>query len=108
MPFNVRTIPEFERSFKKLWKKYPSLKADLAKLISVLEHNPLIGTSLGNDFYKIRIIIASKGKGKSGGGRIITCVQIIQNTVYLANIYDKSDKATITDTELKLLAKQIK
>jgi hypothetical protein len=108
MGFNVRTIAEFERSFKKLLKKYPSLKKDLLKLIAELENNPLTGTSLGNEFYKIRITITSKGRGKSGGGRIITCVKIIQNTVYLAAIYDKSERPTLTDTELKLLAKQIK
>ncbi len=107
MSFNVKTIVEFESSFKKLLKKYPSLKNDLHKLILQLEETPAIGTSLGNNFYKIRISIASKQKGKSGGGRIITCVKIIQNTVYLAAIYDKSAKSTLSDTELKLLATKI-
>ena len=108
MNFNIRTIPEFEKNFKKLLKKYPSLKVDLGKLITALEKDPLQGTPLGNNFYKIRIIITSKGKGKSGGGRVITCVQIVQNTVYLAAIYDKSEKPNITDSELNFLAKQIK
>ncbi len=53
-------------------KKYPSLKSDLFKLIKQLEANPLIGTLLGKDFYKIRLSISSKGKGKSGGARVIT------------------------------------
>jgi hypothetical protein len=79
----------------------------LYKLIVELEQNPITGTSLGNDFYKIRISITSKGKGKSGGGRIITCVKVFQNTVYLAAIYDKSERSTLSDAELKLLAKQI-
>lgn len=76
-------------------------------MIVSLEEDPLMGTALGNDFYKIRIKITSKGKGKSGGGRIITCVKIVQETVYLAAIYDKSEKQTLSDAELKLLAKQI-
>ncbi len=88
-------------------KKYPSLKSDLFKLIKQLEANPLIGISLGKDFYKIRISISSKGKGKSGGARVITCVKVIQTIVYLAAIYNKSEKSTITDSELKLLANQI-
>lgn len=108
MNFNVKTIPEFEKNFKKLLKKYPSLKTDLNKLILSLEADPLQGTALGNSFYKIRINIASKGKGKSGGGRVITCVKVIQGTVYLAAIYDKSEKSTLTDSELNFLAKQIK
>jgi mRNA-degrading endonuclease RelE of RelBE toxin-antitoxin system len=107
MTFEVRTIPAFEKEFRKLSKKYPSLKSDLLKLIKQLESNPFIGTSLGKDFYKVRIGISSKGKGKSGGARIISCVKIIQARVYLASIYDKSEKSTITDSELKLLASQI-
>ena len=107
MNFNVKTLAEFEHSFKKLLKKYPSLKNDVHKLILQLETTPAIGVSLGHDFYKIRISISSKRKGKSGGGRIITCVKIIQNTVYLAAIYDKSAKSTLSDAELRLLANNI-
>ena len=88
-------------------RKYPSLKTDFQEMIVSLEETPLMGTALGNDFYKIRIKITSKGKGKSGGGRIITCVKIVKETVYLAAIYDKSEKQTFSDAELKLLAKQI-
>ena len=69
--------------------------------------NPFIGTSLGKNFYKIRLSIRSKGKGKSGGARVITCVKILATTVYLASIYDKSEKENITDKELKELAKTI-
>jgi hypothetical protein len=107
MSFEVRTIAAFEKSFKKLLRKYPYLKTDFQEMIVSLEEDPLMGTALGNDFYKIRIKITSKGKGKSGGGRVITCVKIVQETVYLAAIYDKSEKQTLSDAELKLLAKQI-
>lgn len=62
---------------------------------------------MGKDFYKIRLNILSKGKGKSGGARIITCVKIAKGVVYLASIYDKSEKSSITDSELKILASQI-
>jgi mRNA-degrading endonuclease RelE of RelBE toxin-antitoxin system len=108
MKFNVQTIPEFEKQVKKLQKKYPSLKSDLGKLALLLQTNPKQGTPLGNDFYKIRMSIASKARGKSGGARVITCVQVIHNTVYLASVYDKSDKSSISDSELDFLAKQIK
>ncbi len=69
--------------------------------------DPVIGTHLGKDFYKIRLAITSKGKGKSGGARVITCVKIIAETVYLASIFDKSEKENISDKELKELAKTI-
>jgi hypothetical protein len=44
--------------------------------------------------------ISSKGKGKSGGSRVITCVKVLEQDVYLLSIYDKSDKESITDKEL--------
>ena len=65
-----------------------------------MEENPIQGTSLGRNCYKIRLSIASKGKGKSGGARIITNIVIANETVYLLSIYDKSDKENLTDKEL--------
>jgi hypothetical protein len=44
--------------------------------------------------------ITSKGKGKSGGARVITYVQIIKETVYLLSIYDKSEIENLTDDEV--------
>ncbi len=107
MSFNVETLPDFEKEARKLSKKYPSLKTDLAALIESLEINPVQGTPLGNNFYKIRLAITSKGKGKSGGARIITFVKIIKNKVYLSAIYDKSDRDTISNKELKWLSEII-
>jgi hypothetical protein len=49
--------------------------------------------------------ITSKGKGKSGGSRVITCVKIVDLDVYLLSIYDKSDKENISDNELDELLK---
>jgi hypothetical protein len=72
-----------------------------------LEENPVIGTPLGNSCYKIRLAISSKGKGKSGGARVITCVIIADKDVYLADIYDKSEQENISDKRLKELAQQI-
>ena len=83
------------------------MKQDLLLLIQSLATNPGQGTPPGNDFYKIRLFIKSKGKGKSGGARVITLVKINKETVYLASIYDKSEQATISDKELEWLAKEI-
>jgi mRNA-degrading endonuclease RelE of RelBE toxin-antitoxin system len=108
MNYNIEATPHFASEVKKLSKKYPSLKKDITSLASQLSINPLMGVSLGNNFYKIRLAISSKGRGKSGGARIITCVKITNTIVYLATIYDKSEKENITDKEIKELAKQIK
>lgn len=107
MSFNVLTIPPFDRQLKRLAKKYPSLKIEFAELIKSLEEDPEQGTKLGNNCYKIRIAIASKGKGKSGGGRVITNFVIAEGTVYLISIYDKSEQENLSDKELAELLKHI-
>jgi mRNA-degrading endonuclease RelE of RelBE toxin-antitoxin system len=105
MSFKVETIPPFIRQLKRLAKKYPSISEDLAELGDDLSENPIQGVSLGNDCYKIRLPISSKGKGKSAGARIVTCVRIVNETVTLLTIFDKSDKENISDKELKNLLK---
>jgi mRNA-degrading endonuclease RelE of RelBE toxin-antitoxin system len=103
MSYNVLPIPPFDRQLKRLSKKYPSLKEEYFELIQSLEENPEQGTNLGNNCYKIRLSIASKGKGKSGGARVITNFVIADATVYLLSIYDKSEKENLTDKELNQL-----
>jgi mRNA-degrading endonuclease RelE of RelBE toxin-antitoxin system len=107
MPYSVKTISVFEKQFKRLYRKYPSLKADVLQLIVQLRGNPEIGSYLGNQCYKIRISIKSKSKGKSGGARIITHIVVTEQTVYLLSIYDKSEKADLSANELKLLLQEI-
>lgn len=107
MSYEVIAIPHFQREIKKLVKKYPSLKNDFARLIEILQVNPKQGTPLGNNCYKIRLAITSKGKGKSGGSRVITHLKVSRNVVYLLSIYNKSDQEDIADKELKALLKDI-
>ncbi len=100
MSYNVKSITVFEKQAKKLIKKYPSLKKELRELIQELKGNPEKGIAIGKSCFKVRLAIASKGKGKSGGARIITNFVITDHTVYLLSIYDKSEKETISDKEL--------
>lgn len=81
MSYNIVPIDNFKKEAKRLIKKYASLKNELLELNEQLEQNPTFGTSLGNDIYKIRLGIISKGKGKSGGARIISFVKVINTTV---------------------------
>ena len=108
MKFNIYYTPEFSKQFKRLTKKHKSLPKDLAALVKQLEENPTTGISLGNNCYKIRLAISSKGKGKSGGARVITCVIVADSEVYLADIYNKSEQENISDKRLKELAEQFR
>jgi len=108
MSYSVIPIEKFKKEAKRLVKKYPSLKNELNELASLLQTNPTAGTSLGNNTYKIRIAIKSKGTGKSGGARAITYVVTENKEVYLLTIYDKADLDSVDDTTLRKIIKSIK
>jgi mRNA-degrading endonuclease RelE of RelBE toxin-antitoxin system len=100
MLFNVIPTDEFLKHTKKLVKKFPSLKSELQKLTTSLAEEPMQGTPLGNHRYKIRLAVKSKGKGKSGGMRVITYLITEKQQVFLIDIYDKSENDTIADQEI--------
>jgi mRNA-degrading endonuclease RelE of RelBE toxin-antitoxin system len=103
--FIVELTDDFKSDAKRLIKKYRSIASEIRDLVKSLETNPIQGEPLGKDCYKIRMAIASKNKGKSGGSRVITCVKIIDETVILLSIYDKSEQENIEDSTLKSLLK---
>ena len=107
MIYNVKSIAVFEKQAKRLIKKYVSLKKELLQLVQQLKKDPQQGTPLGKGCFKIRISIASKGKGKSGGARVITNFFVTDGTVYLLSIYDKSEKENLSDKDLSELLKDI-
>jgi len=101
MSYKILLASKFVKELKRLNKKYPSLKKEMAKLAEELYKNHFMGAALGNNCYKIRISIASKGGGKSGGARVITHLKVSKETVYLLSIYDKAEQANISDKEIK-------
>lgn len=105
MSYSIELSANFKKEAKRLTKKYPSLKTELAELFTELEENPTTGTPLGNDIYKIRLAIASKNKGKSGGARVLSFVKVTQTTVLLFSIYNKGEVDSLTDKEIKELIK---
>lgn len=118
MNCRIIVVDDFKRDAKKLLKKYLSLKDELAAFQEQLLQNPRMGTLIHENVYKIRLSVKSKGKGKSGGLRIITYVLEIEILieedsteqeiiVYLVAIYDKSDMDNISDKDLKNLIDDI-
>ena len=104
---NIVPSPKFDREIKKLAKKYHSIRQDFQVLLNKLQENPTMGEPLGKDCYKVRMAISSKNKGKSGGARVITCVKIVADTLYLLSIYDKSEQETIADDEIDAVLKAL-
>ena len=98
MNFEVIPTPDFEKSFKTLAKRHRSLKTDFLDFSKELKQNPYQGDELSPGIRKIRMAISSKGRGKSGGARVITYTVITledAGEVYLLDIYDKSDFSTV-------------
>lgn len=100
MSYNVIPTTRFAKEIKRLVKKFPSLKSEFTVLIKELTKKPNSGTFIGKNCYKIRLAIGSKGKGKSGGARIITYLYIETKTVYLLSIYEKGEKSDLRPNEL--------
>ena len=98
----------FVRQAKKLSKRHRSLKRDLQALVESLRDDPTQGVIIGQDTRKIRLAITSKGKGKSGGGRVITFYKNFIDSetgekviLLLVTLYDKSDKDSVSDSDIR-------
>jgi len=106
MKFEV-TI-EFEKSLKRLSKKYKSLKDDYIQFLNELEKNPFIGDEIIENCRKARIAIKSKGKGKSGVGRVIFYYEIVNDKIILLYIYDKNELESVKDDFIRYLLQSFK
>jgi len=107
MNCSITYTKEFFKDVKRLYKKYRSLKEDLSKLEEELLENPYAGVKISENFYKIRLAIKSKGKGKSGGGRVVFHIEaeVVEEEedieITLLKLYDKSDQENVSTNEIK-------
>ncbi len=94
----------FQKRLKPLAKKYKSLASEINALADEIQENPSLGTELGNGIRKIRLASKSKGKGKSGGFRVVTYFLEMKKDaieIYLITIYDKSELENLTKKEIQ-------
>ena len=106
---NFIPTPRFKKSFKRLYKKYRSLKDDFEVFKEEFSANQEIGDDLGGGFRKVRFAIETKNKGKSGGARIIVYnfyLKTLPNDVLLVDIYDKGELSTMQDFEYQKIAQE--
>lgn len=112
MNVKIDFLPEFMRLAKPLWKKYASFEKDYLLLLDELRSNPFVGIPLGEGVRKVRMTISSKGKGKSGGARVLTYSVNKESDdeikVTLLSIYDKSKISNVSDDYLSSLIKEMK
>lgn len=107
----VTPTPLFLKKAKRLIKSFSTLETNLEKLEQALIINPKLGDSYGANIYKIRLGDESKGKGKSGGFRVITYLIHESKTsteIILITIFNKSEEATIKKADVRNLIALIK
>lgn len=107
----VTPTPLFIKKVKRLIKSFPTLENNLERLEQALILNPKLGNSYGANIYKIRLGDESKGRGKSGGFRVITYLVYeskASTEIILITIFDKSEEATLKKSDAKDLITEIK
>ena len=96
-------IPEFVEKFDKI-----ATFSEMMELQDELIQNPFKGTLVKatGGARKVRMQIA--GKGKSGGARIIYYYVDLQGEIWLLDIYTKSVKKDLSESDKQKLYKFIK
>lgn len=111
MEVSISYHKQFTKEAKRLAKKYKSFITDLKTFVAEITENPDLGTDLGSGVRKVRMAITSKGKGKSGGARIITYKrQTLQDgscLIVLLTIYDKKEMENVSDSFIEYLLKTV-
>ena len=109
MDYRIKTTKSFDKEIKRISKRYASIADDYEHLLVELEQNPRLGTDLEGGLRKIRMSIASKGRGKSGGARVITFTIIAaadETEINLLYIYDKAERESVSKKELEELLRK--
>ena len=106
----VSVSDDFAKEAKRLAKKYPSFKQDYKDFLESIKNNPLQGDEITKNIRKIRMAIKAKGKGKSGGARVITfnvLTDMENGQVVFLLLYDKEDASTVKVNVVKQLVQDM-
>ena len=100
MKFEIVTHTLYEKSFKKLSKKFKNISKDIDNFLLSLESRDDLGVELKPNVYKVRISNTNKNKGKSAGYRLLTYVTLVENELHLLYIYDKGSIGNLSESEV--------
>ena len=103
----VKTSEDFRIAYKRLKKRHKSLQQDFEQLLSSLLQNPIQGVELDGGVRKVRMAITSKGRGKSGGARVIIRMRVVADELQLLYIYDKADYENVSEDFLRDVIKRM-
>ena len=104
MAYKVKLTASFKHSVKKLKRRYPHIKDDLQAGIEMLLQTPQLGVVIAGSggIRKVRLSNSDAKRGKSGGYRLLYYFEDHESqTLFLLFVYSKSDRANVTQQELK-------
>ena len=101
--FTIRDTETFNKSVKKLKKKFRNIEQDYQLFIDSIKTDEDLGIHLKDGIYKSRLASSDKKSGKRSGYRLISYLKIIDNEIYLMFIYDKSEFENISESDLDQL-----
>ena len=110
MSFEIQTTSYFDNEAKRLAKRHRSFVDDLSDFQDSILKNPFQGTELSPGIRKVRMTIASKGRGQSGGARVITFTYLVNEkdgVVILLLLYDKADASNIKMNVVRQIIKDL-
>ncbi len=103
----IKISGEFKIAYKRLKKRHRSLEADFESLLLSLQVDPYQGVEIIEGLRKVRMNVTSKGRGKSGGARVIIRLRIVDDELQLIYIYDKADFENVSDSYLRDILKRM-
>jgi len=74
-------------------------EADRDAVVEMIANNPEAGDEIGGTGGARKVRVAGRGKGKSGGYRVITFYSGKDVPVFLLAVYSKGEKANLTKAE---------
>lgn len=80
---------------------------DLVRLQRELEENPEKGDVIPGAGGARKVRMGLRGRGKSGGARIIYYLHVSRDVVWLLDVYPKSEKADLSPAERRALSQVV-
>ena len=95
-------------TFKKAAAKVGLTEDEISSIVEALARDPEAGEMIPGSGGCRKVRVAGRGKGKSGGYRLITYYGGKDIPVYLLTIYSKGDQVNLSDQQVKAMKVFIK
>lgn len=108
--YSVNTTLVFQKTVRKLAKKYRNLQQDLLPVLDLLEQGTFAGNPVPGfegSICKVRIRSSDQQKGKCGGFRMIYLVDQENRKIWLLALYAKAKQENIRVNEIQQLLDEL-